>query len=125
MNELRPQRIIYAALLIALAIYFVLVWTLGQQNASRPFQDAVRQPIVIPMYAIGAATFAIAFFIRARFRERRVPPRVRNIVFWALLESISIYGVVLAFLYRDWRLMAPPLMVSILGFAMSFPQEEV
>jgi hypothetical protein len=125
MNDLRIQRIIYAALLITLAIYFILVWILGQQNASRSFQEALRLPIVVPLYVIGVVTFAMAFFMRARLHERGAPPRMRNIVFWALLESIGIYGLVVAFVYQDWRLMVPPLMLSILGFAVSFPQQEV
>jgi hypothetical protein len=125
MNDLRLQRIIYAALLIALAIYFIIVWIFGQQNALRSFQEALRLPIVFPLYAIGGVTFAMAFFMRARLHERGAPTRLRNIVFWSLLESISIYGVVVAFLYQDWRLMAPMLMLSIIGFAISFPQQEV
>ena len=61
--------------------------------------------------------------MRARFRERGAPSRLYNIVTWALLEATTIYGLVLAMVAFDWRLLIPPAMLTILGFTLTFPQE--
>ena len=120
---MRIERIIWAALLASIFIYILIVFMVAQRNAGQPFSEALHHQMVLPLYAIGAVTFGMAFFMRNFFRERGRPSRVYNIIGWALFEATTIYGVVLAFIAFDWRLVIPPAMLTILGFAVTFPQE--
>ncbi len=120
---MKVMRIIWAALLGATLIYCLVAFMVAQKNAGRPFVDAVHDQRVQVVYAIAVITFAAAFFMRARDRERPTPVPVANIICWALFEAVTIYGLVLAFIALDWRLIVPPEMLSILGFVMTFPQQ--
>jgi uncharacterized integral membrane protein len=121
---MKIERIIWTALLAVVLIYVLVAFMIAQRNANQPFADALHHQMVLPLYAIGAVTFGIAFFMRARLREQGRPRRMYNIIGWALFESVTIYGLVLAFIAFDWRLIVPPAMLTILGFVVTFPQEE-
>jgi hypothetical protein len=123
-SAMKIERIIWAALLAAVVIYVLVAFMVAQKNAAPPFADALHRQMVLPVYAIGAVLFVIAFFLRARFRERGAPRRLRNIIAWALFEAVTIYGLVLALTASDWRLIVPPAMLTIIGFVVTFPQEE-
>ena len=117
--ELLRQRTIYGALMFSIVIYIFMAFMAARQNASLPFGDQIRLPLVIPFYGIGVLFFAAALFVRARLSSR-----VRNIVCWALLEVMVVFGLLASFLYHDWRLILPPAMVAILGFLLTFPRAE-
>jgi FtsH-binding integral membrane protein len=121
---IKIERIIWSALLATIFIYIGVAYMIAQRNAAQPFSESLRHQMVLPLYAIGAVTAVIAFFMRARFRERGAPSRLYNIITWALLEATTIYGLVLAIIAFDWRLLIPPAMVTILGFVVTFPREE-
>jgi hypothetical protein len=61
--------------------------------------------------------------MRNWFREKGRPRRLYNIIAWALFEATTIYGLVLALIAFDWRLIVAPAMLTIIGFVMTFPQE--
>jgi F0F1-type ATP synthase membrane subunit c/vacuolar-type H+-ATPase subunit K len=121
--ELKIERIIWAALLVSIAIYGHVAFLVGRKNAGRPFGDELRDPRVMILYALCALTFPIAFVMRAWLRERGAPRRLYNIIGWALFESITIYGLVPALILSDWRLIAAPAALSISGFILTFPSE--
>ena len=120
---LRILRSIWAALLIATLIYCLIAALVGQRNAQMPISSQLLDPFAEILYAIGAVTFGLAFFIRGWMRDHGRPARLYNIVTWALLESITIYGLVLAMLKADWRLIAAPALLTFAGFVFTFPQE--
>lgn len=122
---MKIERIIWSALLASIFIYIMVAFMTAQRNAAQPFADALHHQMVLPLYAIGAVTAVLAFFMRARFRSRGAPRRLYNVVTWALLEATTIYGLVLAMIAADWRLLIPPAMLTILGFVVTFPQEEI
>jgi MFS family permease len=124
MNELRTLRVIFAALLMSIAIYIFVVWTVAKKT-ELPFETRLSDPVVQFLYAASAVFFVVAFVFSNWMRDRGRPRRVVYIVRWALLETVTIYGLLAAFTRLDWRLIVPPAMLSILGFALSFPQEEV
>lgn len=119
---MKIERIIWAALLASIFIYILIVFMVGQRNAAQPFSEALRHQMVLPLYGIGAVTFGMGFFMRNLFRERGRPSRLYNIIGWALFEATTIYGVVLAMIAFDWRLIIPPAMLTILGFVVTFPR---
>ena len=123
-NQVMVQRVIWAALLVAVVVYCLIAFMLGQTNAAQPFAENFRDVFVKMMYAVAIVMFGVAFFMRARLREMGRPPRLYNIVCWALLESVTIYGLVPAFTHHDWRLVAGPAMLSIAGLVMTFPQAD-
>ncbi len=123
-QDIRLQRIIFAALLIAVAMYSAIAFIMGRQNAGKPLAEEFRNPLVVPIYIVAAITFVVAIVLRARFRERQLPMRMTNIVFWSLLEAITIYGLVLSFVCKDWRLIVGPAFLTALGFILTFPQEQ-
>ena len=116
------QRAIWAALLIAVVVYCLIAFMLGQANAAQPFAENFRDVFVEVMYAVAIVMFGVGFFIRARLREMGRPPRLYNIVGWALFESVTLYGLIPAFIHHDWRLVAGPAMLSVAAFVMTFPQ---
>ena len=121
---MKIERIIWVALLASICMYVYIAFLVGQRNAGLPFEQSLHHQMVVPLYAIGAVTFGMAFFIRSLFRGPGKPRRLYNIVGWALFESVTIYGLVLALLLADWRLIVAPALLTILGFALTFPSEE-
>ncbi|HYS56204.1 MAG TPA: hypothetical protein VER58_20790 [Thermoanaerobaculia bacterium] len=117
------ERIIWAALFASILIYCLIAFTIAQRNAQRPFQAALHDEFTIILYSISALTFVAAFFTRARFRERGAPRRLYNIIAWALLESITIYGFILALVRMDWKMILPPAALTIAGFIITFPHQ--
>ena len=124
MNELRTLRIIFVALLTSIAIYVFVVWTVAKKTEP-PFETRLSDPLVQVLYAASAVFFVVAFVFSNWMRDHGRPRKLVYILRWALLESVTIYGLLAAFIRFDWRLIVPPAMLSILGFALSFPQEEV
>lgn len=122
-TPLRVMRIIWAALLFAALIYFQIAFMIGQRNAGVPFASEFHDPFVQIIYAVAAVTFGVAFFMRGWMRDHGRPSHLYNIVTWALLESVTIYGLVLAMIKSDWRLIAAPAMLTFAGFVLTFPQE--
>ena len=120
---MRVERIIWAALLFSIFMYIVIAYIIAQRNATVPFEQALHHQMVLPLYAIGALTFVMAFVVRGYFRAKGRPSRVYNIIGWALFEASTIYGLVLALIAFDWRLLVPMAALTIVGFAVTFPRD--
>ena len=43
---------------------------------------------------------------------------------WGALEAISIWGLMATFWTNDWRFFAGGWTLSLIGFALAFPQDE-
>jgi hypothetical protein len=120
---LRITRIIWAALLFAVLIYCLIAFMMGQRNAGVPFASEFHDPFAQIIYAVAVVTFGVAFFMRGWMRDHGRPAHLYNIVTWALLESVTIYGLVLAMIKFDWRLIAAPAMLTVAGFVLTFPRD--
>jgi hypothetical protein len=136
--ELSTMRVIWGALLVSLGLYvFVAV-----QKQPTPFVfnlSAANPQNMVEMVISGMAVLMVAlafvlpnmFLIRAK---KSVGPQtdvrqmaryyfVPFIVRLALLESCTLYGFAMSFMRRDAMIMLPFVLISIVGYLMSFPTE--
>lgn len=123
--ERTVARVIYVGMLVSLFIYAIIGWLiLRTPPPVVPLLDAMRNPLALGLYATGLATFLLAGLMSAKV-ARASRPRIGFIVGLALLESIAVEGLVLGFIQHDWRLMAPLWLLSLIGFAQSYPAERI
>jgi hypothetical protein len=125
MNQLR---IIWAAILMSTVIYFVVLWTsLRNRPFTRALEQSLRDPRTIAAYVVAIVLYFAAFLISAGIERRGdrsiATMRRAAIVRFALLESVCIVGLVVAFLEEDWRLYLPAFVLAFIGFARSLPRE--
>ena len=124
MNQLR---IIWAAILMSTVIYFVVLWTsLRNRPFTRELEQSLRDPRTIAAYAVAIVLYFAAFIISGGIERRgRGEATIRRaaIIRFALLESVCIVGLVVAFLEEDWRLYLPAFVLAFIGFARSLPRE--
>jgi len=116
------ERIIWFAMLVSTAIYAVIVYVIAG-HPTTSFESKFQNTLVITLYALAVLTFFIAtIFPNAMMKDK--PQRARMIVALALYESAAIYGLLAAFLTRDWRLYLAPWALCLLGFVRVFPTSE-
>jgi hypothetical protein len=116
------SKLIWIAIAFSTVIYAVIVLTIAGQP-ERPFDEAVKDPTVMTLYAIALAEFIMAG-IAPRFFAN-APARTRMVVGLALYEACAIFGLVAAFLRHDWRLYLGPWALAIIGFLRLWPGDEV
>jgi hypothetical protein len=110
---MRQQRVIWAALVVSTFIYAIVTWVVtGNKTPSGTLEQELHQPVILILIVLALATFVASLSLR-------VP-----IVRWAITESCSIYGLMAAFLTHDWRLFAAGWVLSLAGFALSFPAQQ-
>lgn len=118
-------RMIYLALLVSVFIYAIIGWIILHKQVPRaPLLQAMQGPVALVIYAVGLITFFAAGPI-SQMVARNSVPRVGFITGLALLESIAIEGLVLGFIGRDFRLFLPMAVLSLLGYAQSYPAERL
>lgn len=123
LKEFRALRIVHGALLAAVGIYGFISWMIGQ-NVDVPFATRLENQLVRILYIFAAVLFVAAIALGGWMRERGTPLRITYILRWVIFETVALQGVVAAALLTDWRLMVPPAALAIIGFAISFPQQE-
>jgi hypothetical protein len=113
-----PLQIVYFALIASTFVYALIVWMLmGQRTPPGTIEEALRRPVVaVPM--LGAlAMFVTSFAVGGASRHRQI-------VRWALTESVTVFGLLASLLSGDWRLFVIGWMLSLVGFAMARPADE-
>jgi len=124
-SERTLARMIYVAMLVSIFVYAIVGWLiLRTQLHVVPLLQVVQSPLAIGLYGLGVVTFLMAGPISGVI-ARRTQPRIGFMVGLALLESIAIEGLVLGFILHDWRLVAPLWLLSLIGFAQSYPAERI
>ncbi|HEX8153020.1 MAG TPA: hypothetical protein VF698_07850 [Thermoanaerobaculia bacterium] len=119
MSAKPPLKLIWFAMLAAVAIYVVLAWTTIREPAGISVVQALEiQPVPI-LYLL-----ALVMLLAAMFLPRLLHPGMRLIIRWALLEAVVIFGLIAAFIVREPRLVLPPAVMALAGFLTSFPSDE-
>ena len=120
MRPMSQRKIIWFAIVMSTFIYAVVVYSLSRGwPQPGPFAASVQQPMVLGLYAAAIAMFFAALMIPGRIAHHHQ----RFIVRLALFESCAIFGLVVAFLTRDWRLFLAPWVMSLIGFMSTFPSD--
>jgi cation transport ATPase len=113
--ERRIRQLMWVALFIATCIYgvvdFIVIRPLLPLHT---FEDELRTPVVLVLYALAIVAFVIG-------RSIAVSSRNRYTARLALMESCAIFGLVAAFVLNDWRLYFPTWVLSAIGFLQTFP----
>lgn len=125
MNPQAPLRLIYFALIVSLFIYAGVIWSLSRAwTPAGTLEQEMQQPVILILMALSMATFAFSFslgaWMNAETPERQ---RLRMVVRWALIETVTIYALMAAFIARDWRLFAIGWVLSLIGFALAPPPQ--
>lgn len=117
---MNQRLVIWLALLFSTIIYLGLaVYT---APATGDFEQSARHPYVPVLYGMALLTFLVAWFVIPR--AVRSDPRVRMIMAMAMFEASSIFGLVAAFLVKDWRLFLAPWVLTLFGFIREYPRDE-
>ena len=115
------QRIIWVAMVFSTVVYFFVAYSLAPVPA-RPFQESVRTPITLAMYAGAIAGFIAALVFPGMLQQ---PQRVKMISALGLFESCAIFGLMAAILLKDWRLYVPAWIAALIGFLREWPRDEI
>jgi hypothetical protein len=113
----QQRRIIWFALVMSVVIYVLMAWMTAQENAKQPFDDAVRQPLTLPLYGIAVVMFIIATVASKAMKQ------AGWIAGLALYESCAVFTLVAAFIAKDWRLILPGAALALIGMMRLFPSE--
>ena len=132
MNNTAQPKIIWFALLMSIAVYVFLAFVVaGQEEELRKsFWEAFELPIVQILYVLAAMTTFAAFFVPNLVRPKRpaqgslAPLMPMMIVQWALLEAMTIFGLVAAFISHAPEVIVPAVVVTLAGFFLTFPSDD-
>ena len=92
--------------------------------------------VLLAMFSLGLAIFLPKLLIKQKVLrvqnepgqtalEKLVPIAVTaKVIRWAMLESITVYGLILSLVNGNPYLIYPFAAVSLIGFAMTFPNEK-
>lgn len=116
------QRVIWAGLLASTFLYAFIAWFVVGTPAV-DLRTEVLQPFMLVVYAVALTTYVTAFLFSGALARRGVARETTLIVKMAMLEAVTIFGLVAAFLAHDWRLILPTWALSLVGMLRSFPQE--
>jgi len=129
MNGLGPApalaftRMLWASFVASLAIY------LGVLVIVAPDPEDVPQGLTMALAVVSLGSAVASVFLRRLAGEASAgrPPdlgrrRTLDLIVYALLESITVYGLVLGFLGGGMELFLPFWGVSLAGFLLVFPR---
>jgi len=136
--ELSTMRVIWGALLVSLGMYFFVA--VKKQPTPFVFDLSAANPQnMVEMIISGMAVVMVALaFVLPNLFLNRAKKSVNSqtdvrqmakyyfvpfIVRLALLESCTLYGFAMSFMRRDAMIMLPFVLISVVGYLMSFPTE--
>lgn len=112
------QKVLWFAIVCSTVIYALIAFTIAGQPQGT-FDAAFQRTEVFVLYGL-----AVAAFVAAMILPRALPPQARFVATLAIFESCAIFGLVAAFLVRDYRLYVGPWALAVIGFLKAFPQTE-
>ena len=121
-SGMRQQKIIWVALVFSTFIYVGLAYTLAPEP-ELPFSDSVTQTMALALYGAAFATFIAALVVPSLLVS--APPQKRLVVAMAMFEACTLMGLVAAMMLKDWRLIVPTWIASLVGFMREYPTDEV
>jgi hypothetical protein len=122
-------RIIHAALVSGVLMFWLVAWYLGQGSAMPVYALPDRRVLYIALFLVSAGLFGAAMFIAGRLPHPAPSTpdddwwRVnlgKAIVVWALVEAPALLGLVAYLLTRDFRALIATL-AGLLLFATYRP----
>ena len=114
---MRVEKVIWFGIVFSTFIYAAIAYaTLGTPEGS--FDDAVKKQYTLILYPLALATFIAGLVLPGLMRS---PARTKLVVVLAMFESVAVYGLLAAFLARDWRLFIPAWIVSLIGMLRVYP----
>lgn len=119
---MNQQKIIWGALVLSSLIYVAIAYSFAPEP-ERTFTESVTQTMVLTVYGIAFAAFIAAMVIPALLVS--APPRLKMILAMAMFESCVLMGFIAALLQKDWRLIVPTWIASLVGFMREYPRDEV
>ena len=119
---MNQQKIIWGALFFSSFIYVGIAYSLSPDPA-RPFSESVMQTMALTAFGVAFAAFIAAMVIPSLLVS--APQRLKMIVAMAMFESCVIMGLIAAMLLKDWRLIIPTWIASLVGFMREYPRDEV
>ena len=114
---MRQDKLIWFAIVFSTFIYAAIIYTL-HPNPEGAFEDGVRKQMTLVLYGLAFASFVAALVIPPKLRG---PARLKLVVGLALFEACAVYGLLAAFLARDWRLFVPAWIVALIGMWRLYP----
>ena len=119
---MNQQKIIWGALVFSTFIYVGIAYSLAP-SPELPFSESVTQTLALTVYGVAFAAFIAAMVVPSLLVS--APPRLKMIVAMAMFESCVIMGLIAAMLLKDWRLIVPTWIASLIGFMREYPSNEV
>ena len=111
------DKVLWLGMAMSTVIYAVLSYlTLGEPAGS--FEDGLNHRYTMALYGMAVVDFVLAFIVPGFLRA---PARTKMIVSLALFEACAIFGLMAAFLARDWRLFIPAWIVALIGMMRVYP----
>lgn len=149
MNPLVTLQVLWAAMLATQAIFVLIsqtattspVSTAGETSAAVALEPAVGSLpvslfVLLAFVSLALAVFLPKLLVKAKVLQLRpeagqtpleqlIPIAVTaKIIRWAMLESITVYGLILSLVNGNPYYIYPFAAVSLIGFAMTFPNEK-
>lgn len=133
-------KIIWIALFNSILIYLAFCWFFPSEEMANDLETAVRNPTVTLLYGMSLVSFIASFLLFNQMtasqrhshpthddqRRAASAPLVRAfLVRWALLEVITIFGLIAAFLSHSREVIVPAFILSAIGFFLSFPSDRL
>lgn len=117
---MNPRLVIWFAIAFSTVLYLVLAITLGGEPGD--FEQAARSSYVPVLYGLALACFLFAWFVVPRVVKSSA--QVRMIAAMAMFEGAAVFGLLAAFLTKDWRIYLAPWALAIFGFIRELPRGE-
>lgn len=120
---LQVRRVLWFAIAFSTVIYAGIIYFITHQQVQGSYEDSLKHPFVLPLYALGLVTFLITMFVMGRFKLGNA--QAGMIVRMALYEAIAVFGLVAAFVTHDWRVYLAPWALALMGFVREWPSSDV
>lgn len=119
---MNQQKIVWMALVMSSIIYVGIAYSLAP-NPVLTFPESVAQSTALMVYGIAFVVFIMAMVVPSMLVS--APPRTRMLIAMAMFEACAIFGLIGAVLLKDWRIIVPAWIASMVGFLREYPRDEV
>jgi F0F1-type ATP synthase membrane subunit c/vacuolar-type H+-ATPase subunit K len=119
-QRMNQKMVIWVAIVFSTVIYLVMALTLGGEPDT--FAEYARDKYVPVLYGLALVTFLFGWFVVPRVIKSS--ERLKMICAMAIFEASAIFGLIAAFLTKDWRMYLLPWALSLVGFFRERPRSE-
>ena len=131
--QYRTMTVVWAALLVSQFLFLVILFVIKPEvyrfDFTKPFLPENAAVAVLALAFLSISTFLLSFVLKGRFLKQAVAEQstaqvqTAMIVACALCESVSLFGLVLAFAF-DYQYFFLWFALGILGFILHFPKRD-